>query len=98
MDENWEATQRVKSRISVAAILSAIAFAIIGARLVDLTILKAHDDLGAAAVQPSLQGARADLVDRNGVLIARDLPVSDLYATPVAFWDLEEAAVGAWRG
>jgi cell division protein FtsI (penicillin-binding protein 3) len=97
MDENWEATQRVKNRISIAAILSAIAFAIIGARLVDLTILKAHEEFGAATVQPLVQGARADLVDRNGVLIARDLPVSDLYATPVAFWDLEEAATGLAR-
>ena len=35
---------------------------------------------------------RADFVDRNGVLIARDLPVSDLYATPAAFWDTDEAA------
>jgi cell division protein FtsI (penicillin-binding protein 3) len=97
MDENSEATQLVRSRISVAAILSAIAFAVIGARLVDLTILNAHDDVGVALAQPTTQRARADLVDRNGVLIARDLPVSDLYATPAVFWDSEEAAVGLAR-
>jgi len=97
MDENSEATQRVRSRISVAAILSAIAFAVIGARLVDLTILNAHDDVAGALAEPTVQAARADLVDRNGVLIARDLPVSDLYATPADFWDSEEAAVGLAR-
>ncbi len=97
MDENSEATQTVRSRISVAAILTAIAFAIIGARLVDLTIFNANDDANAARLQPSTQRMRADIVDRNGILIARDLPVSDLYATPAAFWDKEEAAAGLAR-
>jgi cell division protein FtsI (penicillin-binding protein 3) len=94
MDEHSEATQTVRTRISVAAILTAIAFAIIGARLVDLTILNAHGDGDIIAAQPVSHGMRADIVDRNGVLIARDLPVSDLYATPAAFWDTEEAAIG----
>jgi cell division protein FtsI (penicillin-binding protein 3) len=97
MDENSEATHTIRSRISVAAILSAIAFAIIGARLVDLTILNGYHDSGVALTQPMMQMTRADLVDRNGVLIARDLPVSDLYATPVAFWDKEEAIAGLAR-
>ena len=94
MDDYSEATRTVRSRISVAALLSAIAFAIIGARLADLTILNAHSDRSAAQTQSVIQTTRADLVDRNGVLIARDLPISDLYATPAAFWDKEEAATG----
>ncbi len=36
--------------------------------------------------------ARADLLDRNGELVARDLPVHDLYAHPHAFWDKAGAA------
>ena len=36
--------------------------------------------------------ARADLTDRNGELLARDLPVKDLYARPAVFWDKREAA------
>ena len=94
MDENSEATHTVRSRISVAAILSAIAFSIVGARLVDLTILNGHHDSGMALTQPMTQMTRADLVDRNGVLIARGLPVSDLYATPAVFWNKEEAIAG----
>ena len=39
-----------------------------------------------------IEFSRADLVDRNGELLARDLPVSDLYARPHAFWDRQEAA------
>ena len=38
--------------------------------------------------------ARADLTDRNGELLARDLPVKDLYARPHVFWDKEQAARG----
>ena len=36
--------------------------------------------------------ARADLTDRNGELLARDLPVKDLYARPHVFWDKAQAA------
>ena len=39
---------------------------------------------GHAPVQTA---ARADLTDRNGELLARDLPVKDLYARPHVFWD-----------
>ncbi len=35
---------------------------------------------------------RADLLDRNGELLARDLPVHDLYAQPAALWDKDQAA------
>ncbi|HEY4125240.1 MAG TPA: penicillin-binding protein 2, partial [Rhizomicrobium sp.] len=35
---------------------------------------------------------RADLLDRNGKLLARDLPVDDLYARPHTFWDKPQAA------
>jgi cell division protein FtsI (penicillin-binding protein 3) len=94
MDVYPEATQLVRNRISVAAILGAIAFTMIGARLVDLTIFNARDNSAVAASQAATNGGRADLVDRNGALIARDLPVSDLYATPANFWDIEEAARG----
>jgi cell division protein FtsI (penicillin-binding protein 3) len=47
-----------------------------------------------ADVDAARQPMRADFVDRNGVLVARDLPVSDLYVTPAAFWDTNEAARG----
>src|SRR5258708_31098815 len=32
------------------------------------------------------------LTDRNGELLARDLPVKDLYARPNVFWDKAQAA------
>src|SRR6185437_10954314 len=58
-------------------------------RLVDVTLMHggSHGGFEDHAVT-----ARADLVDRNGELLARDLPVKDLYARPHVFWDKNEAA------
>src|SRR5258707_13795298 len=66
----------VRSRIALAALFCATAFSIVAARLVDVMVFGAGPrTAGAASIAHPM---RADLVDRNGVLIARDLPVSDL--------------------
>jgi cell division protein FtsI (penicillin-binding protein 3) len=80
----------VKSRIAVAAALCAFAFAMVGARLVEVMVLRAQTE--SVQVAAEIRPVRTDLVDRNGALIARDLPVSDVYATPAAFWDTDDAA------
>jgi cell division protein FtsI (penicillin-binding protein 3) len=90
--EKPEAGSLVKNRIALVAVLCAAAFGTVGARLADVMIFGAPAAAGVAAVQPA-QAKRADLVDRNGVLIARDLPVSDLYASPATFWDVDQAAL-----
>ncbi len=81
----------VKRRIIVAALASAVAFSVIGARLVEVMVLNGTGRPAAVAALPG-KPTRGDLVDRNGVLIARDLPVSDLYASPSVFADPAEAA------
>ena len=80
----------VRSRIALAAIFCAACFSIIAARLVDVMVFGAAPS--SLYVAATAHPMRADLVDRNGVLIARDLPVSDLYAMPATFWDTGEAA------
>ncbi|HET7086525.1 MAG TPA: penicillin-binding protein 2 [Rhizomicrobium sp.] len=78
----------LQRRIIIGAVLCTAAFALVGIRLVHVTLLKSWDSgRPAAAVE-----ARADLTDRNGELLARDLPVKDLYARPHVFWDRSEAA------
>lgn len=87
MSENATVVQR---RIVVGAVLCAVAFALIGIRLADVALLRR--DATARLYDSHGTGTRADIFDRNGELLARDLPVQDLYARPHAFWDKEQAA------
>ncbi|HET7335955.1 MAG TPA: penicillin-binding protein 2, partial [Rhizomicrobium sp.] len=82
----------LQRRIAITAGLCVMAFALVGLRLADITILKGRVSGShvAAIVAPSHH--RADIVDRNGELLARDLPVHDVYARPHAFWDKAQAA------
>lgn len=82
----------VQRRIAVAAAISVMAFALVGVRLIDVMLLKGRVSGAAANLAGDVRTARADLLDRNGELLARDLPVHDLYARPHAFWDRREAA------
>lgn len=76
-------------RIVIGAVISVVGFATIGLRLADVALLRGGAHHGVAA---RIVTARADLVDRNGELLARDLPVKDLYARPHVFWNKAEAA------
>src|ERR1700744_6680148 len=83
-----EAPTVFQRRIITGAVLCVAAFALVGIRLVHVTLMKSLDG-GHPAVETV---TRADLTDRNGELLARDLPVKDLYARPRTFWDEREAA------
>jgi cell division protein FtsI (penicillin-binding protein 3) len=86
-----ELTTMVQRRIVIAAILCGMAFAVLGARLVDVTLLKAGTaGTASAATRATLN--RADMLDRNGELLARDLPVRDVYLEPYALPDKQTAA------
>lgn len=80
----------VRGRIVAAATLCAVAFTVVVARLVIVMVMGPGSVAVVAA--PGTHKLRADLVDRNGTPIARDLPVSDLYASPAVLWDTNEAA------
>jgi cell division protein FtsI (penicillin-binding protein 3) len=84
----------IQRRIVVAAGLCVVAFTLIGVRLFDLTVLKGFQTGIASDTAGALVFARADMVDRNGRLLARDLPVFDLYARPGVIGDRAEAAHG----
>jgi cell division protein FtsI (penicillin-binding protein 3) len=79
----------IQRRIVIGAGLCTAAFALVGLRLVDVTIMRSA---GPAGFADHAVVARADLTDRNGELLARDLPVKDLYARPHVFWDKAAAA------
>ena len=76
-------------RIVIGAVFCVAAFTLVGIRLADVTLMRGH---GGNGFSDHAVTARADLVDRNGELLARDLPVKDLYARPHVFWDKDQAA------
>jgi cell division protein FtsI (penicillin-binding protein 3) len=79
-------------RIVLAAGFCVMAFALIGVRLLDVAVLKGAVTGAGPVLSETPPIVRADIVDRNGQLLARDLPVSDLYVTPRAFADRAAAA------
>ena len=83
-----------RTRLLLTGVLFALAFAVIGFRLVDLTVLKGGESrLGRAHVRPAhTEAARADIVDRNGVLLARTLESEALVAYPKLVDDAAAAA------
>ncbi len=83
-----EAPTVFQRRIIIGAVLSVAAFALVGIRLAHVTLMQSLD---GGRPQAAIT-ARADLVDRNGELLARDLPVKDLYARPQVLWDKAQAA------
>lgn len=82
----------VQRRIAIAAGLFVLAFALISVRLLDVTVLRANSPGAASPALVSLKGARADLLDRTGVVLARDLPVADVYARMASLTDRRKAA------
>ncbi len=84
-----EAPTVFQRRIVIGAGVCVAAFLLVGLRLIDVTMLSGGHKGGVIGMAAA---ARADLTDRNGELLARDLPVKDLYARPKEFWDKAAAA------
>jgi cell division protein FtsI (penicillin-binding protein 3) len=79
------------SRVLLGASLFAVVFLVIAARLVAVTLLP--DGAEAAMVpQPKVKTDRADIVDRNGVVLATSLTTASLYANPSQVQQPDETA------
>jgi cell division protein FtsI (penicillin-binding protein 3) len=91
--EEHETINVIQRRIIIAAGICVMAFALIGLRLVDVGLLKGSVTGAAPPVSEQTETARADLLDRNGTVLARDLPVADVYIRPHALTDRHHAAV-----
>jgi cell division protein FtsI (penicillin-binding protein 3) len=83
-----------RTRLLVTGALFAIAFAVIGLRLTAVALLQQGDEprIAQAGAAPALAVERADIVDRNGVVLATSLPTASLYANPQLVLDPEDAA------
>ena len=79
----------------VATALFAIAFSVIGLRLIDIGALRsgAEPRLTRVHAPASFRSERAEIRDRNGVVIATNLVTASLYANPRIILDADQAAV-----
>ena len=79
-----QALETGRSRLLVAGLAFALAFLIIGLRLVEVSALGQGREprLAEEPTAPSLVLGRADIVDRNGMVLATTLPTASLYANP----------------
>ncbi|MBC6441337.1 MAG: penicillin-binding protein 2 [Rhodospirillales bacterium] len=68
------------------------AFVVVGGRLVEVMAVPLSPDAVLADGGLAVPVGRADLVDRNGVLLATNLPTASLYAEPRRVLDAGEAA------
>ncbi len=82
-----------RTRLIVTGAMFTLAFAVIAGRMVDVTMVKGANvqhARGPKALELAIE--RADLVDRNGVLLATSLPSVSLYAHPHEIVDRAEAS------
>ncbi|HTT98098.1 MAG TPA: penicillin-binding protein 2 [Rhizomicrobium sp.] len=84
-----EAPTIYQRRIVIGAAICVAAFALVLVRLVDVTLLPSDKHRNARGFSEQV---RADMLDRNGEILARDIPTEDLYARPHAFDDKAGAA------
>jgi cell division protein FtsI (penicillin-binding protein 3) len=85
------ALDRYHARLWTAGVVFAVAFAVIGLRAAQLTLWPAASALPHAARPAIAPPARADIVDRNGRLLATMLDSPSLYADPSEISDAADA-------
>jgi len=84
-----------RTRLLVGGALMAAAFLVIGVRLVDVTVFSEPGPSRTASarnIATQNQMDRADIVDRNGVLLATNLVTASLYGNPSKIFDPQAAA------
>jgi cell division protein FtsI (penicillin-binding protein 3) len=79
-----DAIEMSRKRLTITGTILTLAFCVIGLRLVDISLMQAAVEprVAFASKAASLQFSRANIVDRNGVLLATSLPTLSLYADP----------------
>ncbi|MBI2254896.1 MAG: penicillin-binding protein 2 [Proteobacteria bacterium] len=79
------------NRLMLGLGLFTVAFVVIAARLAMVTLMPGDHDAMRVAVAPSAD--RADILDRNGVVLATSLTTASLYANPHQIRNPDEVAV-----
>lgn len=75
-----------RTRLLIGATLMSMAFVAVGARVVDVAVLNSDKQIERAA-KATASGPRADIVDRNGLMLATTLKTPSLFANPKEVMD-----------
>ena len=82
-----------RNRLLVAGCLIALGFIAVGGRVIELSALRDHNEPNVATSTGStLTTGRADILDRNGMLLATSLRTPSLYGDPQEILDADRAA------
>ncbi|HET8729013.1 MAG TPA: penicillin-binding protein 2 [Alphaproteobacteria bacterium] len=89
-----QALETGRVRLMITGVVFSLAFLTVGARLVDAMMLTrtAEPRMPTAVTAAAPEGARAEITDRNGNILATTLHVASLYADPALIIDPIEAA------
>ncbi|MDX1483567.1 MAG: penicillin-binding protein 2 [Alphaproteobacteria bacterium] len=89
-----QALETGRTRLLVGGALFAVAFSAIAFRLADVSVVKpaGEPNITASRGVPAFTAGRADIVDRNGLVLATSLNTASLYANPQHVLDAREAA------
>ncbi|MGQ0677927.1 MAG: peptidoglycan D,D-transpeptidase FtsI family protein [Rhodospirillales bacterium] len=88
-----QALETGRNRLIVTAALFALVFAAIAGRLVEVALFGHGEPRTAQGPRPgALEAFRADVTDRNGVILATSLETASLYANPRLVPDAAKAA------
>ena len=80
-----------RTRLVMFALGLALVYGVIGVRLVDLALDTPDPGVRAPTPQEQIAAHRPDIVDRNGVLLATDVPATAVYADPSVLVDVDDA-------
>jgi len=83
---------KTRSRTSLLSLGFALAFSVIGVRLVDLGLANADEGSSARLGKLSTAVSRPDIVDRKGRILATDILTGSLYANPSRIADIDTTA------
>lgn len=84
-----------RNRLMVAGALFTAAFTVIGIRVIDVSVFLENTEprYTRSIAKDEKHNGRADIVDRNGVLMATSLSTASLFANPRLVLDPEQAAL-----
>ena len=85
--------RRAESRLLVLGIVFLLAFGTVGTRMAMLAGSEPSEPHSAASI-PQIANQRADIVDRNGEILATNMATTALYAQPPLMVEPEQAARG----